>query len=77
MKQAYKHNPILLSLIDPDKRRKLKAICLRLKTCGETQDFTNIKPNGEPGKRKFLDMLSYGISGISFETINDWLEATE
>ena len=77
MKREYKRNPILLALIDPTKRSKFKSICNHLRLAGETQDFINLKASGEPSKRSFLSLLDYGLSGINFETISGWIEATE
>jgi len=77
MKREYRRNPILNALIDPVKRKKLKAISLQLRLAGKTKDWVNVKPNGEPSDMTYLEMVRYGVNGVDFKIMQELLEVTE
>jgi hypothetical protein len=71
MKHINRGNPpesLILALVDKKMEAKLRTICYRLKEKGKTKDYAN------DCDITYLDLLQYGLSGITFTRINELLE---
>ncbi len=70
-----KYPAIIEALADKKVRARLKSIYWRLNQAGTTDDYSRVDEDGKPGKITYLELVRYGIGGVSFKTIGELLDA--
>jgi len=73
MKQKLNES-LIFALADKNKEAKLRSICLRLSMLSKTKDYSNIDKSGNPEDVEYLELVRYGLNGVTLAVIADILK---
>jgi len=68
---------LILALADPSIEAKLRTICNVLRASGETGDYSSWDGANKPGKQRYIDMVTYGVGGITLGQLDKVLNKSK